>query len=263
MGESITSIQNAKIKNVVKLIEKQSERKVQGLIVVEGAREINLALRAGYQLKTLFKAGELTNLAHEEVHVDPALIIEITKEVFAKIAYREGSDGLVALLQPKQLTLDTFVLSAKPLLIILEAVEKPGNLGAILRTADAAGVDGLIICDQRTDIFNPNVIRSSVGCIFTTQVVIDNSENVMQWLMNKNITTYAAALTATKIYTAVDFNIATAIVFGTEADGLSDKWLNKLQQIKIPMLGKIDSLNVSVSAAVMIYEALRQRTTTY
>jgi RNA methyltransferase, TrmH family len=262
MNEVITSIQNPKIKNVVKLIEKQSERKTQGLIVVEGAREINLALAANYKLKTLFNCVAVSSIKGDKVNADPLLTVEISKEVFAKLAYREGSDGLLALFEPKQQTLDTFVLSANPLIIILEAVEKPGNLGAILRTADAAGIDGLIICDPKTDIYNPNVIRSSVGCLFTTQVVADTSENIMQWLNHKKITTYAAALTATQAYTAMNFAAPTAIVFGTEADGLSDKWLTTVQQIKIPMLGKIDSLNVSVSAAVMVYEALRQRLAT-
>lgn len=259
MNELITSIHNPKIKNVVKLIEKQSERRAQGLIVVEGAREINLALKAGYALKTLFNCAALNNLNDEAVDANAALVTAISKEVFAKIAYREGSDGVIALLKPKQLTLEHFSLSKNPLIIILEAIEKPGNLGAVLRTADAAGVDGLIICDQRTDIYNPNVIRSSVGCLFTTQVVVDSSENVMRWLAQKKITTYAAALTATRLYTAINLNAPSAIVFGTEADGLSDQWLKTTQQIKIPMLGKIDSLNVSVSAAVIIYEALRQR----
>ncbi|MND45599.1 23S rRNA (guanosine-2'-O-)-methyltransferase RlmB [compost metagenome] len=187
-------------------------------------------------------------------------IFYISKDVFDKIAYREGSDGLIIVAEPKYLTLETLALSPNPFLIILEAVEKPGNLGAILRTADASQADAVIVCDPRTDIYNPNAIRSSVGCVFTTQIVASTNEEVLAWLRSKGITSYAAALTATEFYHETDMAKPCAIVMGTEATGLTDHWLSGAnKQIKIPMRGKIDSLNVSTSTAILAFEAMRQR----
>ncbi len=258
MTESITSLQNARIKNIVKLQEKSAERREQGLVVVEGLREINLAIAAGLALDSLFYCPELTSEAAVAAKGDS--VFEITLPVFQKIAYREGSDGAIALFKPKSVWLSELKLSKNPLLIVLEAVEKPGNLGAVLRTADAAQADAVIICDPKTDIYNPNVIRSSVGCVFTTQVVSCTSEELKLWLKEQNITPYAAALPAKQLYHQADFTQPVAIVFGTEANGLTDKWLNKeIPQVKIPMSGKIDSLNVSNSVAIMVFEAMRQR----
>ena len=186
-------------------------------------------------------------------------LFEVSKNVFDKIAFRENSDGLVLLAKPKFLSLDNLKLAANPLIIILESVEKPGNLGAVLRTADAAAVDAVIVCDPKCDIYNPNAIRSSVGCVFTNQIVAASSEEVFSWLQANNITPFAAALTATDYYHKTNLNVATALVFGTEADGLTDFWLQNAHQIKIPMAGKIDSLNLSNSVAIMVFEALRQR----
>ena len=256
--ELITSLQNPTIKNIVKLIEKAAERNTQGLIVIEGEREIKLAVDAGFEIVNLFvcyhihKGKSLDLLQAKEV-------IEVSKDVFAKIAYRENSDGLLALAKPKKLSIDKIKLSVNPLVIILESVEKPGNLGAILRTADAAHVDAVLICDPKTDIYNPNVIRASIGTLFTNQVCVAESDEVMSWLKKNSITPYAAALTATKNYTDVALEKSCAIVMGTEADGLTEKWLTGAEQIKIPMLGKIDSLNVSTSCAVIVFEAVRKR----
>ncbi len=255
--ELISSLQNSRIKNIVKLTEKSSERKQQGLIVVEGKREIELAISAGNQIESLFYCEALS----KQVSTIPATnYFEISKDVFNKIAYRENSDGLVALIKPKFLELQDLILSANPLLLVLESVEKPGNLGAMLRTADAANIDALIVCNTHTDIYNPNAIRSSVGCVFSVQIVACSSEELHHWLRQNEIYSFAAALTARKFYHEIDLNKPCAIIMGTEATGLSDFWLkNASDQIKIPMQGKIDSLNVSNAAAVLIFEAKRQR----
>lgn len=259
MVEHISSLQNSRIKNIVKLQEKSSERRNQGLVVVEGLREIGLALEAGLIIDTLFYCDDFKDFTASIVPQAQA-VFSITKEVFNKIAYREDSDGVLALFKPRFYTLQNLKLSANPFLIVVEGVEKPGNLGAILRTADAAQADAVIVCDPRSDIYNPNVIRSSVGCVFTTQVVACTSDELQEWIKQKEIIPYAAALTATRFYQDTDFVKACAVVFGTEADGLTSKWLNNsIEQIKIPMRGKIDSLNVSNSVAIIAFEAMRQR----
>lgn len=260
----ITSLQNQAIKNIVKL-SKSKERKEQGLFVVEGARELSLALQSGYQLVAVYLCRELFEKTKypdllNTIPQSLQIINEISLPVFTKIAYRENSDGIVALLKPKRHTLDELSLSTNPFLIILESVEKPGNLGAILRTADAAAVDAVIVCDPQTDLYNPNVIRSSVGGIFTVQTAICSSEEAFAWLQDQQIFSFAAELQAAEFYQNIDFTASSAIVMGTEADGLSDFWLkNATKRIKIPMRGKIDSLNVSVSTAILTFEAMRQR----
>ncbi len=259
MEEIIVSTSNPRIKNVIKLKEKSSERKAQNLIVVEGAREILRARENNFEIKTLFVCDIVNQKRHKEILSNIHHLVRVSKEVFEKIAYRENSDGLLALVIPKHIRLSDLKLSANPLLIILESVEKPGNLGAIARTADGAGVDAVIVCDAKTDIYNPNSVRASIGCVFSKQVVVASSEEVQKFLKEKNITPYAAALTAKKNYTEADFTKPCALVFGTEAQGLSQTWLSSAEQIKIPMLGKVDSLNVSASCAVMVYEAVRQR----
>ncbi len=257
--ERITSLQNPKVKHVIRLLEKASERKSQNLTVVEGEREIELAVQAGNDLQTLFVCDELY-ARHLPFMVAASKIVEINKVVFDKMAYRENRDGLIALISPAKQTLHSLKLRANPFLIILESVEKPGNLGAILRTADAAQVDAVLICDPQTDVYNPNVIRSSIGCLFSTQVATCTSDEALQWLRAKQIRTYAAALTARQFYQETDFTHPCAIVMGTEATGLSNKWLQEAdEQVKIPMRGKIDSLNVSTSTAILVFEAMRQR----
>lgn len=188
------------------------------------------------------------------------ILFEVSESVFEKLAYRESSDGILALAKPRPHSLSDLVLPENPFIIVLEAVEKPGNLGAILRTADAAKADAVIICDPLTDLYNPNVIRSSVGCLFTVQVGISDNMEALSYLKQKNIETFAAELTSSKWYQDIDFTSPSAIVMGTEADGLTSFWLdNADQRIKIPMRGAIDSLNVSVSTAVITFEAMRQR----
>lgn len=260
--ERITSLQNAKIKNIAKLA-KSKERALQNLFVIEGARELSLALTADYKFENVFVCPELspkTDYPNVLNTIPESSIIEVSGAVFEKIAYREGSDGIIALAKPQIHTLSSLGLSENPFIIILEAVEKPGNLGAILRTADAAQADAVIICDKATDLYNPNTIRSSVGCLFTVQTAVCSSQEALDFMRSKNIKTFAAELNASQWYQDTDFRTPSAIVMGTEADGLTDFWLeNADARIKIPMRGKIDSLNVSVSTAVITFEAMRQR----
>lgn len=260
--EKITSLQNSRIKNIVKL-SKSKERRDQNLFFFEGAREMSLALASGYEIDSVFVCPELfekTDYPDVLDSVSENILFEVSVSVFEKIAYREGSDGLLVLAKPKAHHLENMVLSDNPFIIILEAVEKPGNLGAILRTADAAQVDAVIICDPATDLYNPNAIRSSVGCLFTVQMAVCTSQEALTYLQKKNIKSFAAELQASQWYQDIDFTIPSAIIMGTEADGLTDFWLkNSDVRIKIPMRGKIDSLNVSVSTAVLTFEAMRQR----
>ena len=259
----ITSAQNPKIKFIKRLLDKAAFRKEEGLTVVEGLRELTLAIKAGFQVDSVFHCPEVkiqsANTEIQALKLPSDRLFTITKPVFDAVAYRENSDGVIALLKTPQKTLTDIALSENPFLILIEGIEKPGNLGAILRTADAAKVDAVIVCDPRTDLYNPNVIRSSVGCLFTVQVASCTNEDAFLWLNNNNIKPYAAALTAKKLYQDINFKLPSAIVMGTEADGLTDFWLTQAEQIKIPMRGEIDSLNVSASAAVLAFEAMRQR----
>jgi TrmH family RNA methyltransferase len=254
--ESITSLQNSKIKNIVALRDKSRERNKQKLFPVEGKREINMAVAGGYEIESLFVCPELG----ERIVFSANRIYEVNRKVFEKIAYREDSDGLLALIKMKYISLHDIKISCNPFIIILESVEKPGNLGAILRTADAANVDAVIVCDPKSDFFNPNVIRSSLGCVFTVNTLTCSSEEVCEWLKKNNITVYAAELESSQWYYNEDYTGGSAIVMGTESTGLSDFWINRAdKRIKIPMKGKVDSLNVSVSTAIITFEAIRQR----
>jgi RNA methyltransferase, TrmH family len=260
--EKITSLQNSRVKDIVKLHRSRARRE-SGLIIVEGLREISLAIEARLETKFLmvcpayFQEGSLQTIQNL---ITEYTCFEVSSQVFEKMAYREQSDGLLAVMHAPEFKLNDIKLTDNPLVVVLESIEKPGNLGAILRTADAAGADAVIICDPLTDIYNPNVIRSSIGCVFTKQVVACASQDALEWLQKHNIEPIAAALTANEYHYSSDFTKPLAFIFGTEAEGLSNFWLNSdIRQVKIPMLGKIDSLNVSNSAAIIIYEALRQR----
>jgi RNA methyltransferase, TrmH family len=261
MITKLTSLTNPHIKHIVQL-SKSRERKLHNTIVVEGFREINMALVHGFQLKEFYYCPEIAKNPEidELVSAKDCAVFEISKAIFEKVAYRENSDGLLALFSPKYIQLSDIKLSNNPLILVAESVEKPGNLGALLRTADAARVDAIVVCDAKTDIYNPNVIRSSLGCVFSQQVVACSNAEAMDFFKKNGIKTFAAALPAMKFYHETNLNVPAAIVMGTEADGLTDVWLNGAdEQIKIPMGGKVDSLNVSTSAAILVFEALRQR----
>lgn len=258
----ITSLQNPGIKNIVKL-SKSRERRLQQLFLLEGARELTLAIQGNYTITEVYFCREMLAQSKYPALLDmlpTESLIEISPVVFAKVAYRENSDGVVALARPKSHRLDDLTLSDNPFIILLESVEKPGNLGAVLRTADAAAVDAVIICDPQTDLYNPNVIRSGVGTLFTVPTAICTSEEALLGLKKWGVNIYAAELEAVDFYQDIDFRTPSAIVMGTEAEGLTDFWLhNATNRIKIPMRGKIDSLNVSVSTAILTFEAMRQR----
>jgi len=256
----ITSTKNERIKALQKLA-KSSERKKEDVFVIEGIRELEKAIKSGYKfVEVFYNPAEIS-----ESQIDRLFGYEIEKtaishHVFESVAYRENRDGLITLAKPKNVSLSDLNLSEKPLLIVLEAVEKPGNLGAMLRTADAAGADAIIVCDPVTDIYNPNVIRSSLGCIFTKPVVCCRSEDAVAFFSEKKIKTLATTPDTKAIYFDQDLNCPIAIVMGTEANGLSDYWLKNTDlQVKVPMLGLADSLNVSVCLSVVLYESVRQR----
>jgi len=259
---TITSLQNPAIKNIVKL-SKSNERKEQHLFVIEGARELSLARAGGYAIEAVYVFRDMfakTEYPDVLAGIDDRRIFDISQAVFEKIAYRENSDGIIALAKPKLHSIEQLRVSENPFVIVLESVEKPGNLGAILRTADAAAVDAVIVCDPQTDLYNPNVIRSSVGTVFSGQTAVCSSQEAFDWLERHHIVSFAAELQASEFYQTVDFRGPSAIVMGTEADGLTDFWLRHAKKrIKIPMRGKIDSLNVSVSTAILTFEAMRQR----
>jgi TrmH family RNA methyltransferase len=261
--EKIVSAQNNRIKHIQKLISKSKERKEQNLFVIEGARELSLAIVGAYELNAVFVCPELfaqTDYPEVLQSIHPTILFEVSEPVFQKIAYREGSDGILALARPQSHTLSDLHLPENPFIIVLESVEKPGNLGAILRTADAAKADAVLVCDPLTDVYNPNAIRSSVGCVFTVPIAVATNAETFSFLKAKQIQIFAAELQASQWYQDTDFTGSSAIVMGTEADGLTDFWLeNADARIKIPMRGKIDSLNVSVSTAVITFEAMRQR----
>lgn len=262
--EIISSLQNPKIKQVKKLQEKPAERRKTNATLVEGRKEIELALKAKVPIQMAFFCNELISrknfleLLGEKV--PPNRIFEVSKQVYEKIAYREDSFGVLLVVEPFRYTLQNLKLSPNPLVLVLENVEKPGNLGAILRTADAAKIDAVMLCNPQTDLLNPNVVRSSLGCIFTTQVATCTNEEALQFLQEKKMQMLATALTASLPYTKIDFRKPTALIMGTEATGLSDFWLqNATQKVIIPMRGEIDSMNVSVATAILVFEALRQR----
>ena len=261
--EKIQSSQNNRIKNVQKLFTKSKERKEQHLFVIEGAREIHHALSASYSLDSVFICPEIfSKTCYPEIiqEIPSSILFEVSQEAFQKLAYREHSDGVLALAKPKAHSLEELNLPENPFIIVLEAVEKPGNLGAILRTADAAKVDAVIVCDPLTDVYNPNVIRSSVGCVFTVPLAVSTQPDTFSFLKENRIQIFAAELQASQEYQNTDFTQACALVMGTEADGLTGFWIEHADaRVKIPMRGKIDSLNVSVSTAVLTFEAMRQR----
>lgn len=261
MIEKITSTQNPKIKFLQVLQQKSSERRKAGLFVVEGRRELMHCIEQGFQIDTVFWCPAV-EVGTEPMPAIPqgVRLFEVSKEVYEKVAYRGSTEGIVAEVMVKPLSLSSLELPENPLVVVVEKVEKPGNLGAILRSADAAGVDAVIVCDPLTDLYNPNLIRSSVGGIFSVPCVACNSTECIEFLKQRGIQILTAQLQDSHLYYDTDMRQATAIVMGTEATGLTDQWrLAADAHIRIPMLGRIDSLNVSVSAAILMYEAVRQR----
>lgn len=267
--DRITSLQNGRIKHVVRLNQRRY-RDEQQLTLVEGVREVTRALARGIVPQEAFlctdllpaEAATAVSHLHTLATEKQTRLYEVTSAVFAKIAYREESGGLLLTIPYLPARLDDLPLSATPLLAIIEGAEKPGNVGAILRSADGAGIDGVILCcaGPGADLHNPNVIRASLGTLFTVPVATASHSELLTWLQQRHIQIVAADPQAEAVYTAVDLTQPTAIVAGSEAHGLSPFWLaNARQRVRIPMRGEADSLNLSISIALLLYEALRQR----
>ncbi len=262
MIKKISSSQNPFIKSLIQLKDKSKTRKNTGLFLIEGKRELSLAIKGGYKVDTLlyfpdlFSESEAAAMSHYGIKS-----IEISKEVFQKLAHRDTTEGVIAVVNSKNHSLEELKLSSKnPLILVAEAPEKPGNIGALLRTADAANVDAVIIANPKSDLYNPNIIRSSIGCVFTSEIALASSAEAIVFLKQYNFNMYAAILQKSQPYHSQDYTLPTAIVVGTEATGLSQEWRDAAtQNISIPMQGVIDSMNVSVAAGILIFEAKRQR----
>ena len=258
--KQITSIQNPFIKSLVLLQEKSKARKQSGIFLIEGKREIEIAMKGGYEVETILFLPELISEVEARKLSKSADLIEISKEVYQKLAYRDTTEGILALAKTKSLQLSDLKLSENPLILVAEAPEKPGNIGALLRTADAANLDAVIIANPKSDLYNPNIVRSSVGCLFTNQIATGTTDEIITFLKERKIAIYCATLQNSTSYHTQDYSTPTALVVGTEATGLTEEWRKAAtQNIIIPMQGEIDSMNVSVAAAILIFEAKRQR----
>lgn len=260
----ITSRQNPRVKDAV-LLRNSRERQRRGQFLIDGAREITRAIESGVRVVQAFVCGELcvseeSRRAVEMVESTSAEVFRITPEVNEKLAFGERDDGLIVVAEATRRGLADMQLTERPIVAVLEGIEKPGNLGAILRSADAAGVDAVIVADGRTDLFNPNTIRASLGTVFRANVCEASSIEVIEWLTVKGLSIIAARPDAQKSYTDVELRSGAAIVLGSEAEGLTDEWhAANVTAVRLPMHGIADSLNVSTTAAVLFYEALRQR----
>ena len=253
----ITSLQNPRVKHIVKLRDDKRTRKQDDLMLVEGCDEIQLALSAGHKPQTVLSSPEITTRQITGLSTET---LTVSRLVFEKMSYRENPDGWLAVFPIPHNSFEDLKLIETPLIIVAEAIEKPGNLGAMLRTADAAHVDAILLCDPRVDVWNPNVVRASRGAVFSLPVVEGENASALEWLRTKKLRILAATPSADMLYTDVDLREPIAIAVGTEDEGLTDFWMSNADlKVKIPMMGKVNSLNVSVSTALIVYEAVRQR----
>jgi TrmH family RNA methyltransferase len=252
----IESAQNAKIKQLIRLIGKNSERKDLGLFVVEGAQENERALHFGYQPEAFFICEKIYKGNEPE-----GVINYVSDKIYEKIAYRGTTEGIIGVYHTQNNDLEDFTPKENATIIVLESVEKPGNLGAILRSCEAFGINALVVTDTRTDFYNSNVIRSSVGCLFGMNVFACSNEKLFDFLQKNNFSVFTTLMSASaEKLQDVDLQKDTAIIFGTEHDGLSDFWAQQGRNVLIPMCGSIDSLNLSNAVAISCYEIMRQRT---
>jgi TrmH family RNA methyltransferase len=264
LPEKITSLQNPRVKTLVRLRERR-ERDEAGVFFIEGYREVRRALEKSVRLQELYFCKDWFLGENEPALIDQAQqagaqLFELSKDAFAKVAYRERPDGLLAVAPQWKHALTGLKLGPHPFLLVVEAIEKPGNLGTILRSADAAGCDAVIVCDPVTDIFNPNVVRASTGVLFSVPVVVADSASVHAFLVEKGIRIVATTPDTPNLYTKVDLRGPLAIVMGSEQYGLSDFWLKESNLlVRIPMAGQADSLNVAMATIITLFEAVRQR----
>ena len=264
--EVISSAQNPRIKHLLALQQKSALRREEGLFVVEGRRELEHCIHSGMQVECIYCLDDMET-TRQLVNLSTCQLVKVTPNVYERIAYRGSTEGIIAVIRtPQPLTLESLLqqkgrgVNGKPLFVVLERVEKPGNLGAILRSADAANATGVIVCDPLTDLYNPNLIRSSIGAIFTVPTVACTSEDCIAFLKQHGVQILTAQLQDSHLYYDTPMAGPTAIVMGTESTGLTDVWRQAADaHIRIPMLGQLDSLNVSVSAAILLFEAVRQR----
>ncbi|WP_194848114.1 TrmH family RNA methyltransferase [Candidatus Neptunochlamydia vexilliferae] len=257
----ITSLQNPRVKQAVKLRQKR-ERDRTSTFLIEGYRELSRAIQAKVPIEIVFYSPDHFLGTNETTLLQNVDALEVSKEVFEKMSYRDRPDGLLAIAQQVPKTLADLNLPEErpPFLLIAEAIEKPGNLGTILRSSDAAGVDALLVCDRCTDIYNPNVVRASVGTLFTVPVLEVSSDETIAWLERQNIPIVATSPDAQERYTTANLAGPVAIAMGTEQLGLSKKWMDAASlQVSIPMCGVADSLNVASATTLLLYEVLRQR----
>lgn len=260
----LTSLKNARVKEVIRL-RKRSHRDKAGLFIVEGYRELLRAVDNDGQAVTLFYCPELFQGENEQALIDRCRqrgceCLRCMDTVFQKMAYRDRPEGLLALFPQNRRGLADLTLPEHPLVLIAESVEKPGNLGTILRTADAAGADAVVVCDRCTDVFNPNVVRASIGTLFCVPVAECSSEEALAFCKERGIKVLAATPYAETVHTDVDMTGGTAIAVGSEQYGLKPLFMEQADlKVLIPMRGQVDSLNVSASATILLYEALRQR----
>ncbi len=262
MGDIISSVQNPKVKRLLTLQQKSSERRKTGLFVVEGQRELEHCIAADYEVESVYVSEAISpNLSSLTPRLSPLVsVFSITSQVYEKMAYRGSTEGVIAIVRARPMSLGDLCLPEHPLVVVLESVEKPGNLGAILRSADAAHADAVIVCDPLTDLYNPNLIRSSIGAIFTVPCVACTSAECIDFLKGNGIRVLTAQLQDSHLYYDTDMTCGVALVMGTESTGLTDQWRQAADaHIRIPMLGRLDSLNVSVSTAILLFEAVRQR----
>ncbi len=262
--QHITSRQNPRVKDAARLRDRRA-RERQGRFVIDGAREIGRARAAGIEILEAYicqpvgAAGEAADAARQLMRCS-GFAATVTEEVFEKLCFGEGRDGLVAVARTPRRSLDEIQLPAAPLVAVIESVEKPGNVGAVLRSADGAGVDAVIVAEPRTDLFNPNTIRASLGTVFGRGVCTATTAETLAWLRQRDVPIFAARPEATLVYTEANYRHGAAIVLGSEAEGLSPAWDEAgVTPIRLPMRGAADSLNVSATAAVLFYEAQRQR----
>jgi TrmH family RNA methyltransferase len=261
----LSSLQNPKVKQVIHLRDRK-ERDESHQFLIEGYRELLRATDAKWEIETLFICPSLFLGSNEPLLIERlrsrgTAIYDCSEKVFQKMSYRDRPDGLLAIAPQRRMRLEDFTSkNSAALYVVAEAIEKPGNLGTILRSSDAVGVDGLIVCDRCTDIFNPNVVRASVGTLFTVPTVEASGEETLTWLKSRGIAILAATPQAEKEFTQVDMTLPIAIAVGTEQLGLSERWMREAtMQVRIPMNGVADSLNVAMATTLLLYEALRQR----
>lgn len=261
----ITSAQNPRIKHLLLLQQKSQQRRKDGLFVVEGLRELHHCIEAGFEIDSLFVCEDMVGTVDFTYpRIEP---FNIPRQLYEKVAYRGSTEGVIAIVKERKMSLSMLAsrlspntAQHSPLIMVLEGVEKPGNLGAVLRSADAAKADAVIVCDPLTDLYNPNLIRASIGAVFTVPTIACSSEECIAFLKEHGIRILTAQLQDSHLYYDTDMCSPVAIVMGTESTGLTQQWRDAADaHIRIPMLGRLDSLNVSVSAAILLFEAVRQR----